>query len=264
MHQQTTYFPDKRLKCPVTLPTDPTRIHHYINLTNGLEAVPRLQKITSNINICRLQSSHCEASRPDLLLQSIDASMLFWLAQGHTVLVYDFGSRNKKRGAPRALWYGLEFLKCALGYIWYPNQRGTGTSSFVRGYNAQRDFEALISKYVDRPTMKKLKYYRQYIEEDRSAGGIHLYGVYDSTEHDADQGYYQQLAKDFFSNTVDSTTTTEHADTIKEMQYVEALGIPFDHTYGKDRMHPLECALGMRLFLGGISHDTFLQFYNDA
>lgn len=251
-HQTTTYFPDARLKGPVTLPTDPTRIHHYINLTNGLEAVPRLQKITSNINICRLQSSHCEASRPDLLLQSIDASMLFWLARGHTVLVYDFGSRNKKRGAPRALWYGLEFLKCVLGSVWYPNQRD-GSSSFVRGYNAQRDFEALVSKYVDRPTMKKLKYYRQYIDESNSC--IHLYGVYDSTENDANQEYYQQMAACCFSD------TTNTVDEEMETQYVEALGVPFDHTYGKDRMHPLESVLGMRLFLGGISHDTFLQFY---
>lgn len=28
-------------------------------------------------------------------------------------LVWDFGSRNLKRGMPRAVWYGLEFLRCA-------------------------------------------------------------------------------------------------------------------------------------------------------
>lgn len=28
-------------------------------------------------------------------------------------LVWDFGSRNLKRGVPRAVWYGLEFLRCA-------------------------------------------------------------------------------------------------------------------------------------------------------
>jgi len=184
--------------------------------------------------------------------------MLFWLAQGHTVLVHDFGSRNKKRGAPRALWYGLEFLKCALGYVWYNDRE---TRCFVRGYNVRNDFEALIQKYVDRPTMKKLKYYRQYCVHDNDTR-IKLYGVYDATDHDADQEYYQNIAHAWGSCEPGTENPLDHA----ENEYIQAVEneIPFDHTYGKDRMHPIEAALGMRLFLGGISHDTFLQFYSSS
>lgn len=256
-----SYFPDQRLKQAIhAFPTNPSNIHHYINLTNGLEAVPRLQKVigSSNINICRLQSSHCEASRPDLLIPAIDASMLFWLAKGHTVLVYDFGSRNKKRGAPRALWYGLEFLKYVLGYVWYDER---DAKCFVRGTNAKNDFQSIIQKYVDRATMKKIKYYRQYCPTTTSTSKekIKLYGVYDSTIHDADEAFYQGIAHESFEEE-NKWNPAEH-----EM-YINALSknIPFDETYGKDRMHPVEECLGMRVFLGGISHDTFLKFYSST
>lgn len=260
------YFPDQRLKQPIhAFPTNPSKIHHYINLTNGIEAIPRLQDIigTSNINICRLQSSYCEASRPDLLIPAIDASMLFWLAKGHTVLVYDFGSRNKKRGAPRAIWYGLEFLKYVLGQVWYDDR---DRKCFVRGTNAQKDFNAIIQKYVDRATMKKIKYYKQYCPDPppgRFENGVleehvKLYGVYASTVHDADQTYYQDIARDVYENETFTQAACSDA-------YIAALntGIPFDERYGKDRMHPIEDVLGMRCFLGGISHDTFLKFYSN-
>lgn len=239
----SSYFPDQRLKQTIqALPVNPRKTHHYINLTNGLEAVPRLKKIigSSNINICRLQSSHCEASRPDLLLPAIDASMLFWLAQGHTVLVYDFGSRNKKRGAPRALWYGLEFLKYVLGYVWYNDRY---PRCIVRGYNVQKEFEAMVQNHVDRSTMKKLKYYRKYSSIGNK--GISLYGVYSSTLHDADEEYYKHLAQTAFDDDDTSTYSAEYIDVLSQ-------GIPFDETYGYDRMHPIEEILGMRLFLGGV------------
>ena len=39
-------------------------------------------------------------------------------SSSRSCLVYDFGSRNKKRGAPRAVWYGLEFVRYALRVLW--------------------------------------------------------------------------------------------------------------------------------------------------
>ena len=55
------FFPDARLARSVLLPTSPHRIHHYINLTNGLEAVPRLVEHIppSNIGFVRWQVRVC-------------------------------------------------------------------------------------------------------------------------------------------------------------------------------------------------------------
>jgi hypothetical protein len=111
----TGYFPDARLVRAVRLPTSPNRVQHYLNLTNGLEAGPRLVEHIppSQIGFLRWQSSQCEASRPDLLLRELPTSMLFHLVQGHCVLVYDFGSRNKKRGVVRT---ALRCRLCVVGF----------------------------------------------------------------------------------------------------------------------------------------------------
>ncbi|MEO2193586.1 MAG: hypothetical protein ABGY24_14160 [bacterium] len=123
------YFPDARLVRAVRLPTSPNRVQHYLNLTNGLEAGPRLVEHIppSQIGFLRWQSSHCEASRPDLLLRELPTSMLFHLVQGHCVLVYDFGSRNKKRGVVRAalrcrlcvVGFALSAMRCRLCVVGY-------------------------------------------------------------------------------------------------------------------------------------------------
>ncbi len=51
-------------------------------------------------------------------------------------LVWDFGSRNKKRGVPRALWYGLEFVRFALALTWFDHE----LPCYLRGHNATRAF----------------------------------------------------------------------------------------------------------------------------
>jgi hypothetical protein len=47
---------------------------------------------------------------------------------GYNCMVYDYGSRNKKRGVPRALWYGLEFVRFALNWVWFGESTKAGTS----------------------------------------------------------------------------------------------------------------------------------------
>lgn len=95
-------------------------------------------------------------------------------------LVYDFGSRNKKRGAPRAIWvrpgccfalghrrvvmmlvsptqpcsppacgflgglqYGLEFVRYALRRLWL-GERGP---AYLRGYSVAHVFEQHVSAF---------------------------------------------------------------------------------------------------------------------
>lgn len=85
----------------------------YVNLTNGLEAIPHLTCLGLPYQLTRIQSTYCEQQKFEELIIEADPGLLMALAMGSTCLVWDFGSRNKKRGVPRALWYGLEFLRCA-------------------------------------------------------------------------------------------------------------------------------------------------------
>ena len=286
----SSFFPDARLIRSHTLPTIPSRVHHYVNLTNGLEAAPHLARHIppASIHMCRFQSSHCEASRPDFLLRSVETSMLFQLARGHCVLVYDFGSRNKKRGAPRALWMGLEFIRYALDWVWYKKRRAV----WVRGNNVAGEYDRLL-KNLDSQTYKKIKYYRRYIPE--GAGGergeelgeelepsepsestqpiecsestdidtpsrVQLFGVYANTVHDADDAYYAELGRQFDQILTDPNARREFSSSFESAL---ATGEPFDRRYVGARCHPLEQVLGMRLFLGGIDPTTYDRYMNE-
>jgi hypothetical protein len=85
---------------------------HFVNLSNGVEALPLLKGLP--FSFVRIQSSHFEANNFNGILGGLDSTLLMYLAMGHDCYIYDFGSRNKKRKAPRAVWYGVPFIKYAL------------------------------------------------------------------------------------------------------------------------------------------------------
>lgn len=55
----------------------------------------------------------------------------------HSCLVYDFGSRNRLHGVPRALWYGLEFCKYVLNDVWLDRR----VEVCLRGHNVGAQFK---------------------------------------------------------------------------------------------------------------------------
>lgn len=59
---------------------------HYVNLTNGIEALPALTSLIppNELRFTRLQSSHCEIGAYDKILREVDHDMLWSLANGHT------------------------------------------------------------------------------------------------------------------------------------------------------------------------------------
>lgn len=72
----------------------------------------------------------CEVGDMEKVLTELDANFLMAAALGYSCLVYDFGSRDRKREAPRALWYGLEFVRFALNSLWFGAPVGMTSSGF--------------------------------------------------------------------------------------------------------------------------------------
>ena len=66
---------------PVRLPPL-SACHHFINLTNGVEAAPRLQALGLPHSFVRLQSTHCEQQQFEALTLGLDAGLLARLALG--------------------------------------------------------------------------------------------------------------------------------------------------------------------------------------
>jgi len=137
---------------------------HCVNLTNGLEAVPHLRQLQLPYSVSRIQSTYCEQAKWDELIIETDPNLLLSLATGNwcarlrqrhaanrpltiatrSCLVWDFGSRNRKRGVPRAIWYGLEFLRYAATQSWLSDVVDTPPEAFLRGVRVTSQFDAII------------------------------------------------------------------------------------------------------------------------
>lgn len=162
-------------------------IKHYINLTNGIEAIP---VINENYSYIRIQSTICEQKLWDRLIQDLDYDLLMNLAIGNECIIYDFGA-NKP--ISRAVYQGLEFLKYVLNKRWLNKEYKTNV---VKSKNTSRInccnkyFEECYLKLEDR-TKKKLDYFIPYVITDN----IKLNSITRGTNHDNDKEYYRNILK---------------------------------------------------------------------
>ncbi|GFR45807.1 hypothetical protein Agub_g7263, partial [Astrephomene gubernaculifera] len=180
---------------------------HFVNLTNGIEALPMLHELQLPYSFVRIQSTACEQQHLEALMNELDPSLLLSLALGHCCLVYDCGSRGRD-GTPRALWYGLEFVRYTLTKLWFRRS----SPALLRGKNVARTFDAHIRSFRQ-TTKRRLQYYAKYIPPAAAApasevstdcsseggtssngpGGLQqlrLYGVYRPTDHDTNTAFF--------------------------------------------------------------------------
>mmetsp|Transcript_7610 Transcript_7610/g.31497 ORF Transcript_7610/g.31497 Transcript_7610/m.31497 type:complete len:322 (-) Transcript_7610:127-1092(-) len=205
--------------------TPPRRVAHFINLTNGLEALDALdaaQIDPRTVNFCRIQSSHCEAADFYGILQNLDHNLLFHLATGADCVVYDLGSRGTRWPAvhgdeastsrdgpaeeeedaassatecraaevrvPRAIWWGVEWARYALATVWHCEHRA---APLLRGYHAAKIFDAQLGR-LPKPLYKRLKYYRKF-----GPDAVRLRGAYwpAGTTLDGQDAVYAAMAR---------------------------------------------------------------------
>ena len=173
-----------------------SRLRHFINLTNGVEAIPGLLAAgvkESEINYVRIQSTHCESRNYNGILENLDSTFLMNLARGNVCLVYDYGSRgtgkligedNEKFGIPRAYWLGVEWIRHALASVWnLPESHAE--KRYVRGYNSVDHFNEQV-QLIPKTLRRRLKYYRPFLVTDT----LHLYPIYRRTVHDSNKQFH--------------------------------------------------------------------------
>jgi len=103
---------------------------HFINLSNGIEFLPTLEKVDGYI---RIQSTACEQKLWWSIICDLDYTFLFAVANGDTISVYDCSAHKK---IPRAIYQGLEWLKYVLNLRW----KGHEIVPMVKGNNCQKYF----------------------------------------------------------------------------------------------------------------------------
>ena len=166
---------------------------HFVNLKNGVEAIPTLDALGIPHEYLRIQSTMCEVGDMEKVLLELDANFLVSAALGYSCVVYDYGSRDKKRGVPRALWYGLEFVRYALNVEWFG---APDRPPILRGKRVDQDFRRKLGG-VSKSCKKRIRYYRQFIPPEVAArGAVRLVGVYQFTEHDDDAPFYAGVLRE--------------------------------------------------------------------
>ena len=175
----------------------PKRRCHFINLTNGLEALPVVGD--ADVNFVRIQSSKCEANDFYGLLADLDHNLLFRLATGHECVILDYGSRGSSwKGEadgtkiPRAIWWGLEWIRYALQRKWRVDAAGAAPPT-LRGYNVERLFDEKLAR-LPKAVSKKLRYYRKF-----GPAAVDLVGAYrpGGTPLDGRDDAYARFASDW-------------------------------------------------------------------
>ncbi|KAI8471744.1 MAG: hypothetical protein J3K34DRAFT_520273 [Monoraphidium minutum] len=220
--------------------------YHFVNLTNGIEALPMLHRLGLPYSFVRICSTDIEQQNYEALITGLDANLLMHLAMGHrrapharprtrarVCCVWDLGSRNKKRGAPRAVWAGLEFVRWCLESKWLQaggaapaagsrdgGGLGSGSGSESDGGGSEGGTSSGSSsgsgsggdgpqahlrghrvtatfeahrRRFSQSTKRRLLYYRRYVPEDTRR--LQLYGVYRPTTNDSNQQYYVEMAR---------------------------------------------------------------------
>ena len=211
-----------------TGPSSSRVARHYVNLKNGIEALPTLVRELGvrDHGYCRVQSSLLEAGNVERMLSELDAALLLDLALGRAVFVWDLGSRDvvKGRGNPRALWYGLEFVRYALRKMWFPDTDvARDAIAVTRGKRVDKEWDRRLSA-LDRSTKRKLRYYAQFIPEHVT--DVRLIGVYRATTHDDDAAFYRDVlhANELENPRTEATAPRSETETIEAIRALSTDG----------------------------------------
>ena len=88
---------------------------------------------------------------------------------------------------PRALWWGLEWVRFALSEVWHVPQ---SEPPRLRGHNVQRSFDEQL-RAIPKPLKKKLKYYRNYLKP--GIRQVSLRGYYSRAQFDGQKEVYRDV-----------------------------------------------------------------------
>lgn len=163
-------------------------IKNYINLTNGIEAIPEYD--LSQYSFIRIQSTACEQHLWDRLLQELDYDFLINVALGNECVIYDYGTRKP---VPRAVYQGVEFIKFVLNKLWY----GVSDEVFItRSRNSAHkvnvtDYFNKAYYSLSEKTRAKLKYFQPFL-----GGKVNIRCITSSTTHDNDKEFYAQILQE--------------------------------------------------------------------
>lgn len=176
------------------------RTRHYVNLSNGLEALPGLVASGESWGVMRLRSTTVE--RKDwvaLLLTDVSDDLLLHLALGWRCVLHD---RGTNRPMSKTCYYAVPLVRYLLDRRWYGaeptevwkvgRRGGPGCNVVTQFAKIYHDLFAHASADGGR-VKRRIEYFRRYLRP--GATGVLLETACQSTSRDGDRDYHAHLAR---------------------------------------------------------------------
>lgn len=171
---------------------------HYLNLSNGLEALYDVRAPGEPWAVCRIRSTTLEHEDwTGLLMVDLDADLLLHLALGVTCVLHDRGTR---RPLSKTQYLGTHLVVYLLERYWFghaPSAVMTHGPNGGPGPDRAAEFAVIYEQTIAAPNAtagmvrKRLDYFGQFAAGKTvwflAAGG--------ATTHDGDKAFYQGLAR---------------------------------------------------------------------
>lgn len=165
-------------------------IRHFVNLTNGIEAIDDYLLRGHQIEFIRIASTDCEhkLGNPqwDAILAELDTAFLMALARGDQCIVYDYSTEG---GHSHAQSHGLAWVYFALNVSWFGRYMKPIN---IDGQDMSPTFQRLWRRRITDRTKKKLRYFQKYLTTQE----IRLSAQGGQTKHDGNWEYYLQVLRD--------------------------------------------------------------------
>lgn len=170
-------------------------IKHYINLTNGIEALEKVKSFKEPYSFIRIQSTTLEGNNYLKLMQDLDHDFLLNLVLGVEVKVYDFGTNRK---LSKTIYKGIPLIRYILNRFWLGLEKDcyflgrNNTHPMLVNDHVNNIYERLFifDNNREKSILKnKLGYYKRFINCEE----INLEGISESTKNDGNYGYYREL-----------------------------------------------------------------------
>jgi hypothetical protein len=159
----------------------------FINLTSGIEALPKFGMNLNDVSFIRIQSSHCESHRWEDILSELDNNFLMHLAMGYECIVYDFGSHTN---SSKALYIGMEWVKYFLTRRWFHKDY----KPIVKNKDISNYFEAEYEK-IPRRIKRKIDYFSSFLFTDE----LRIVTRSTVTYNDNNKSYHRKIIEDSLS-----------------------------------------------------------------
>lgn len=169
-------------------------IKWYVNMTNGIEAIPILEELNIPFSFVNIQSTHLEQKHINLMMRGLGADFLMNLAIGKECVVIDYGAQKKNS---RAIYQGLPLIKYICERSWFDDF----DLPFIISRNGEdkQGAQKLFEEYyhtLDKKTKRYISRYKSYsgLNLDRR---VKLKGLSQPTYNDNNSLFYKEIVEQF-------------------------------------------------------------------